>query len=335
MIKNDRMKWERIRIILARILGTVKPQKDFDAYSTIPVTDHSDQQFLSGYTDIDIIGKIESLTGIRPVGVVCDTLGIHLIIIVHPRDKAVINELDRVTRMICEFFSACSVTLVSRFDKFNVLKNTVNTRDNWYSHIRSDISSLQKVIRHRNREKWAELYSKQFYGIDTTEFSLLVRNNRVSRLGGKYNNVYTCKYCSRYFLTPHSLYKHLSKDHGKYTCPHCLLIYKDREELKEHSKNVHNNPCPSCGVTFADSSFLKQHILAKHGDFENCESETPCECPDCNKPFVDSYALWQHRLSKHGHQIERGFVIHQCERVKLEPDLILDTLEVDSITDQI
>lgn len=154
----------------------------------------------------------------------------------------------------------------------------------------------------------------------------------------KDDKIHECHICSRKFLKPFFLRRHIKmyhldekphvcdicnkgfykksilEDHLKthnqeksFTCPICGTGFKQVRNLGAHMKRhdgVKAHLCGTCGTRFATKAELKQHNQTVH----NPPRESPFECVICHITFNNSYSL-----TKHKRQVHTGEKPHHCD----------------------
>ena len=116
-------------------------------------------------------------------------------------------------------------------------------------------------------------------------------------------NNHKCQYCGNIFETSNDLDLHVLQEH---TCTICKTMVKDKIELDNHMKSVHNIKCSICNFNCQDKDNLDKHMHAEHA----------VQCPVCTKTFRDKATFTDHFLTGH------NFGCNKCGKIfPMETDL--------------
>ena len=116
------------------------------------------------------------------------------------------------------------------------------------------------------------------------------------------DEVIHCKPCSKLFLQPRSLRKHMKKFHPNQTIDKVTeaQIQKINERINE-KKNVKRFECMTCGITTARKYTLKIHEKTHSG-------EEPFQCDICSMKFSYSKSLEYHVTMNHLSMENKDFI---------------------------
>ena len=123
-------------------------------------------------------------------------------------------------------------------------------------------------------------------------------------ISGSPDKSFTCHVCNKFFLSKHSLAKHLRthKSIEGHECDKCNKKFTASRDLKKHIDIVHLNKkemykkeCPICHTRVQQ---LKTHIRFIHrNEAKSCEYNNVC--PKCDKTFSNDYKVKRHIQTVH------------------------------------
>ncbi len=153
------------------------------------------------------------------------------------------------------------------------------------------ISSMHQHIR-RNHLKDDQYY--QCEKCKTTFWIKLKYDRHMKKCTGHYDDSGVCNQCGKYVK---ALYDHMKTHEARsYHCLQCPLVFKTRNRLTTHTKNVHpEDPekmqaiCTECGKICKN-----RYSLASHRSSVHPKTLQKCTYQDCNKEFKTKYALKNH-----------------------------------------
>ena len=119
-----------------------------------------------------------------------------------------------------------------------------------------------------------------------------------------------------WMLEPNPEQKIDTEDNGKiYPCEHCDKIYKDKCQLRIHTRKIHeqekNHKCDICGEAFFYLWKLKKHVRKIH---EGIEDDFSCHI--CGKVYNNQFAVQRHVSSAHDKTL---VPCNQCEKSFTDP----------------
>lgn len=106
---------------------------------------------------------------------------------------------------------------------------------------------------------------------------------------------FECSHCSRIFLKPKMLERHISRDHNiepvvrKYECYLCRIAYDEWMHLRQHFAlhRPRDHLCTCCGFFASSSSSLRLHMMRN----DHAAITKPHRCPTCGQAFSTKYTL--------------------------------------------
>ena len=111
---------------------------------------------------------------------------------------------------------------------------------------------------------------------------------------------HNCEFCGKLYATMNELKKHSRSVHEgiTYDCQICSKQFKGKAGLKDHVETVHEGKKPSVKCPLCDKCVVSNHVLKRHIDQVH-EKKRPHVCEICNERFGQKAHLVTHIKGKH------------------------------------
>ena len=123
-----------------------------------------------------------------------------------------------------------------------------------------------------------------------------------------------CHICQKVFRSESNAQRHMKTHYGPFGCTYCTEIFKDKEELNAHVKELHQmklHNCHICNKDLFSIGKLLSHLKLMHPDDKTAlkELNDSLKCDICQKQFTTAKSVRIHRLTHTG---EKKFQCPHC-----------------------
>ena len=114
-----------------------------------------------------------------------------------------------------------------------------------------------------------------------------------------------CQVCQKSFKSESNFQRHMKTHYGPFACTYCDEIFKVKEELNEHVKELHQqrlHTCKVCNAEYFSFGKLMSHMKNMHSEDKQTVKEAikSISCDICHKQFSNQKNVRIHRLTHTG-----------------------------------